>query len=338
MALLGRRRRACLLAALGLALLSLPSVVAAQSSSTSGSAAGVGIDGWTSRIDGQPDAARALPSPLSDQRADTIGGGAASESIESTFAKAAMAQNEGRLEEAQRLFERVVASEPYSALAARARRELGKLYGRDGSEGPSRPAVVRGTEAPQTTREITTEARMVPATGSGGTRADADAPASSPSGAPVPKPWRRTAIRTERFEALMRSETGDRIFFATDSAEVGARARAVIERQARWLARFPELLVVVEGHADEPGNVRRNDELSVVRAEKVREMLEAAGVAASRIDVEALGQAQPVARCDQPLCKAQNRRAVTRLFVVLPERGSARGAARTDNSPGTTGR
>ncbi|MHC2300493.1 hypothetical protein ACVJBD_004699 [Rhizobium mongolense] len=46
---------------------------------------------------------------------------------------------------------------------------------------------------------------------------------------------------------------GDRIFFDTDSTSIRADAAQTLDRQAQWLARYPNYAITVEGHADERG-------------------------------------------------------------------------------------
>lgn len=134
----------------------------------------------------------------------------------------------------------------------------------------------------------------------------------------APAAWRDRARRSHRFEAMMSADVGDRVFFSPSSTDVGARARAVLERQARWIGRFPDLYIVVEGHADDPGDDAANQTLSLQRAERARQLLIAEGIPAERLDVDARGRLDRLADCASPQCQAQNRRVLTRLMVVLP--------------------
>ncbi|HEX2150887.1 MAG TPA: OmpA family protein, partial [Stellaceae bacterium] len=51
---------------------------------------------------------------------------------------------------------------------------------------------------------------------------------------------------------------GDRIFFAFDSAEVTPEAQLILQRQAEWLKRYPNVTVTIEGHTDERGTREYN--------------------------------------------------------------------------------
>jgi peptidoglycan-associated lipoprotein len=119
--------------------------------------------------------------------------------------------------------------------------------------------------------------------------------------------------------AEFQTQVGDRVFFSEGSAELGARARAALEAQATWLKRHTSLAVTIEGHADDAETIGHNLEVSRRRAEAVRRRLIESGVAAERIRTAAYGRERPIARCNEPRCAVQNRRAVT---VVGPSRAS----------------
>ena len=128
-----------------------------------------------------------------------------------------------------------------------------------------------------------------------------------------------SALRHGR-AAEFQSQVGDRVFFSEGSAELGARARTALEAQAAWLKRHPALAVTVEGHADDAGAVSHNLEVSRRRAEAVRRRLIESGVAPERIRIAAYGRERPIARCGEPGCAAQNRRAVTVVAQPPPPR------------------
>ena len=71
---------------------------------------------------------------------------------------------------------------------------------------------------------------------------------------------------------------GDRIFFAFDSAEITPEAQLVLQRQAEWLKRYPNVTVTIEGHADERGTREYNLALGERRAQAARNVLVALGI------------------------------------------------------------
>lgn len=106
---------------------------------------------------------------------------------------------------------------------------------------------------------------------------------------------------------------GDRVFFETDSSSVDGAAQAILDRQARWLAQYPNYTFTVEGHADERGTREYNLALGARRSAAVRDYLIARGIAANRIRTVSYGKERPVAVCNNISCWSQNRRAVTVL-------------------------
>ena len=116
-------------------------------------------------------------------------------------------------------------------------------------------------------------------------------------------------------EELVQS-VGDRVFFDFDSAVLGADARRTLDRQAEWLRLFPEVALVLEGHADERGTREYNLGLGQRRANQTREYLISLGINANRLSTISYGKERPLALCSNENCWKQNRRAVT--TVVAP--------------------
>ncbi len=85
----------------------------------------------------------------------------------------------------------------------------------------------------------------------------------------------------------------DTIFFGTDSAILGAPARATLAAQAQWLRQHPEAVVRIEGHAD--SNDTRDHALAVGarRAEEVRQYLVLMGVPAAQLSAVSMGKERP---------------------------------------------
>jgi peptidoglycan-associated lipoprotein len=106
---------------------------------------------------------------------------------------------------------------------------------------------------------------------------------------------------------------GDRVYFITDSTDLSAQARAILDKQAQWLNQYPRYTFTIEGHADERGTREYNIALGARRAAIVHDYLVSRGVAANRMRTISYGKERPVAVCDDESCWSQNRRAVTVL-------------------------
>ena len=111
-------------------------------------------------------------------------------------------------------------------------------------------------------------------------------------------------------EELVQS-VGDRIFFEFDSAVLGADARRTLDRQAEWLRLFPEIALVIEGHADERGTREYNLALGERRANAVREYLITQGIGPSRLRTISYGKERPYALGHNDEAWALNRRSVS---------------------------
>lgn len=106
---------------------------------------------------------------------------------------------------------------------------------------------------------------------------------------------------------------GDRVFFDLDSSVIRADAQQTLNRQAQWLARYPNYSITVEGHSDERGTREYNLALGQRRAAAARDYLASRGVPVNRMRTISYGKERPVAVCDNISCWSQNRRAVTVL-------------------------
>ncbi|MDX2307462.1 MAG: OmpA family protein [Hyphomicrobium sp.] len=232
---------------------------------------------------GQLPAASTAPPMTSDDEADAH-----------VFTYALSELSAGRIPSAQRQFELFVATSPNHPLASAARRHLASIYQGQAAAtvaGPTtpttRPAIVAAPIKPELT--------LVP-----------------------PRRLSLDVRAPSRLEDSFMSEAGDRVFFSPGSAELGQRARVVLQAQARWLKRNAALYAVVEGHADDQG-LNRDEavKLSQARADAVIDRLVEEGIPRQRLAPSAWGRDLPVATCSSSECAAQNRRAVT---ILTPQR------------------
>lgn len=106
-------------------------------------------------------------------------------------------------------------------------------------------------------------------------------------------------------------QAGDRVFFGYDSSEVTSEGRATLERQAAWLNQYPNVSVVIEGHADERGTREYNLALGERRAQAVKNYLISLGVSAGRVSTISYGKERPAVMGSDEASYAQNRRGVT---------------------------
>ncbi len=107
------------------------------------------------------------------------------------------------------------------------------------------------------------------------------------------------------------ASAGDRVFFALNQSSLSGDARSTLDRQAGFLAKYPQDSVQVAGNCDERGTEEFNIALGQRRANSARDYLVAKGVASSRITTISYGKDRPVALGSDESAWAQNRNAIT---------------------------
>jgi peptidoglycan-associated lipoprotein len=128
-------------------------------------------------------------------------------------------------------------------------------------------------------------------------------PALSPTPAPAPAPTPpppapmapppSTSVTPGSIQDFT-INVGDLVYFDLDSYEVRSDATSVLAGQAAWLARYPNVMVRIEGNADERGTREYNLALGARRANSVREFLISKGVGPNRITTVSFGKEKPI--------------------------------------------
>jgi len=106
---------------------------------------------------------------------------------------------------------------------------------------------------------------------------------------------------------------GDRVYFDLDQHQVRDDARPVLDAQAAWLNRYPQVTVRIEGNADERGTREYNFALGSRRAESVRAYLVSRGVNAARIETVSFGKERPIDAASNEQAWQRNRNSHTAI-------------------------
>jgi peptidoglycan-associated lipoprotein len=108
-------------------------------------------------------------------------------------------------------------------------------------------------------------------------------------------------------EQLFKQNVHD-TYFDYDKADLRPQDDAVVEQDAAFLVKHPDMKLVVEGHCDERGSAEYNIALGQRRAESLQKALVADGVSASSIRVVSYGKERPFCTESNEQCWQQNRR------------------------------
>jgi outer membrane protein OmpA-like peptidoglycan-associated protein len=98
------------------------------------------------------------------------------------------------------------------------------------------------------------------------------------------------------------------VLFATGTASLSPVADNEIDKLASFLKEYPNRNVLIEGHTDSTGTEGANLDLSIKRANAIRDKLMARDISLSRISTSGLGQSSPVAANDTAAGRERNRR------------------------------
>lgn len=112
-------------------------------------------------------------------------------------------------------------------------------------------------------------------------------------------------------QADLVANVGDRVFYALDSSSLSGDARSTLDRQAAWLARYPQVSIQMAGNCDERGTTEYNLALGQRRANAARDYLVARGVSSARVQAVSFGKERPTALGSDDQAYSQNRNATT---------------------------
>jgi len=104
---------------------------------------------------------------------------------------------------------------------------------------------------------------------------------------------------------------GDRVFFAYDQSDISSEGQQILQRQAEWLKRYPQVSITIEGHCDERGTREYNLALGERRAQSVKNVLVALGIPAARVQTISYGKERPIVVGSDEAGYAQNRVGIT---------------------------
>ena len=135
------------------------------------------------------------------------------------------------------------------------------------------------------------------------------APPPAPAPAPPPRPLTEDELFAQKTLAQLNAEAplADALF-DYDQSTIRDDARAVLQRSADYLKRWPSTRISIEGHADSRGTNEYNLGLGDRRASAVRDYLVSLGITADRMLTVSRGEETPVCTEETEACWQRNRR------------------------------
>ncbi len=91
------------------------------------------------------------------------------------------------------------------------------------------------------------------------------------------------------------ANVGDRVFYELNSSTLTDAGQATLDKQAAWLAKYPNVSVQIAGNCDDRGTEEFNLALGQRRANAAKDYLAAKGVSASRMTTISYGKDRPTA-------------------------------------------
>lgn len=135
---------------------------------------------------------------------------------------------------------------------------------------------------------------------------------------PPPQAWRAPTRVAEvppvTDDSFLRYSGSDTVLFGEGSADLDSDAKAILLRQAEWLARHDKVRFVLEGHCDDRTTRGQAFALGNARAQAMRRFMQAQGIDDDRIVVLSLGRELPVLAGTLEESRRMSRRGVTRLL------------------------
>jgi peptidoglycan-associated lipoprotein len=138
-------------------------------------------------------------------------------------------------------------------------------------------------------------------------RAIVPPPPPPPEPPAVEEPAPEPVVEQEQVNPLLNERV---VYFDFDSSVITDEALPIIKAHAEYLSAHGDIAFTLEGHCDERGTREYNIALGERRADAVRRMLVANGVAEGQIKVVSYGEERPAQLGHNESAWAANRRAV----------------------------
>ncbi len=125
-----------------------------------------------------------------------------------------------------------------------------------------------------------------------------------------------TGVEVERVGDNIQLSMPSNITFATGKAVINPEFNSILDNVGETLAKYESTIVHIAGHTDDVGSAEFNQQLSVNRANSVRDALRAKGVIPERLVTTGYGESLPIADNATAEGRQKNRRVEITLQPV----------------------
>lgn len=108
--------------------------------------------------------------------------------------------------------------------------------------------------------------------------------------------------------AAMNLFVSEDVYFSKGRYSLSSEAQEVLKKKARWLQKYPEVSVIIQGYTDEPGNAELNLAFGARRGGEVKSFLIKLGISPSRLTVVSYGKECPLYKGHSEESRRKNRR------------------------------
>lgn len=122
-----------------------------------------------------------------------------------------------------------------------------------------------------------------------------------------------TTTKCEAFKEVFKQ---NKVYFATNKAELTEDSKKVLDKQIVWLKDNPEKKVILQGYTDPSGTVAYNMKLGMKRADAVKNYFVKSGISANRVTVVSFGENDLASNKDTKKAWSEDRREMT---VIVTE-------------------
>ncbi len=138
-------------------------------------------------------------------------------------------------------------------------------------------------------------------------QAEMDAAAAQATADAAAQATADAAAQAAAAENMVAKPSTNSVYFTFDSAKIDDAGSMVLVEYAAWLNANVDVSVTIEGNCDERGSREYNLALGDKRANAVRDVLVANGVAEGRVVTVSFGEERPACSGTGEVCWAQNR-------------------------------